>query len=63
MQGSNSRKHRMMAADDLAYFERRAEQEIALAQRAEDSRAVQAHYALANFYLDKIHGKPLPADA
>jgi hypothetical protein len=53
----------MMAADDLAYFQRRAEQEIALAQRAEDSRAVQAHYALANFYLDKVHGKPLPADA
>lgn len=46
-----------MADDEADYYERRAEAEIALAQRAEDSRAVQAHYQLANFYLDRIYGE------
>ena len=46
-----------MAADELAYFEQRAEAEIALAQRAEDARAVQAHYELASAYLDRIYGE------
>jgi hypothetical protein len=45
-----------MAGDDIDYFERRAEAEIALAQRADHARAVQAHYQLATFYLDRIHG-------
>ena len=44
-----------MAADDCAYFEQRAEAELALAQQAQDSRAVQAHYELANAYLEKIY--------
>jgi hypothetical protein len=51
-----------MIANDLAYFERRAEMELELAQRASDARAVQAHYELANFYLDRIHGEPAPAE-
>ncbi len=45
-----------MSRDDVAYFQRRAEDEIALAQRASSSRAVQAHYSLASAYLDRIHG-------
>lgn len=45
-----------MAGDDLQYYERRAEAEIQLAQQAEDSRAVRAHYELASAYLDLIHG-------
>ena len=52
-----------MIADDLAYFERRAEMELELAQRASDTKAVQAHYELANAYLDRIHGEPAPVEA
>jgi hypothetical protein len=44
-------------ADDLDYFEQRAEAEIELAQRAADTKAVQAHYELATLYLDRIHGE------
>ena len=44
-----------MATQDCEYYERRAEAELALAQRARDSRAVQAHYELANAYLEKIY--------
>jgi hypothetical protein len=45
-----------MSKDDLSYYERRAEAEIQLAQRAEHRRVVQAHYELASAYLDLIHG-------
>ena len=45
-----------MSPDDQAYFERRAEAEIALAQAAGHARAVKAHYELASAYLDRIHG-------
>jgi hypothetical protein len=45
-----------MSHEDLDYYERRAEQEIELAQRSASSRAVQAHYQLASAYLDRIHG-------
>ena len=45
-----------MSQDDLNYFERRAEAELALAQRARHARAVKAHYELASAYLDRIHG-------
>lgn len=45
-----------MVADDLEYYEQRAEAELALALAASDSRAVQAHYRLANHSLDRIHG-------
>ena len=47
-----------MPSDDLDYYERRAEAEIALAQRAQHYRAVRAHYELASAYLDRIHGDP-----
>ena len=45
-----------MSPDDRDYYEGRAEAEIALAQRAEHACAVQAHYELASFYLERIHG-------
>ena len=45
-----------MSHADIEYFQRRAEQEIELAQRAGNSRVVQAHYELASAYLDRIHG-------
>ena len=45
-----------MASSDVQYYERRAQAEIELAQRSEDSRAVQAHYDLATAYLEKIYG-------
>lgn len=45
-----------MAAKDVEYYEWRAEQEIALAQRADHARVVWAHYELASAYLDLIHG-------
>lgn len=44
-----------MSHDDQDYFQRRAEAEIELAQRARHRRAVQAHYELASAYLDRIH--------
>lgn len=46
-----------MSHEDVNYYERRAEAQIALAQRSADARAVQAHYQLASAYLDKIHGE------
>lgn len=45
-----------MASVDVEYYERRAEQEIELAQRSGHARAVSAHYQLASAYLDLIHG-------
>jgi hypothetical protein len=45
-----------MSREELDYFERRAETEIDLAQRALHARAVQAHYQMASAYLDLIHG-------
>jgi hypothetical protein len=49
-----------METDDLSYYEQRAEAEIEMAQRARDSRAVQAHYRLATIYLDRIHPQESP---
>jgi hypothetical protein len=46
-----------MTAEELAYFEQRAEAEIEMAQRADHVRVVQAHYELASAYLDRIHGE------
>lgn len=43
-----------MAHDDEAYFRRRAEQELELAQRAIDGAAVHAHYRLAEAYLERL---------
>lgn len=52
-----------MSREDCAYWERRAEQEIKLAQQAEHGHVAQVHYDLASAYLDRIHGanpKPPP---
>jgi hypothetical protein len=45
-----------MSHKDMDYYERRAEAEIELAQRSNDTRAVRIHYELASAYLDLIHG-------
>jgi hypothetical protein len=47
-----------MSHEEIEYYQRRAEAEIALAQRADHARVVQAHYELASAYLDRIHGQP-----
>jgi hypothetical protein len=44
-----------MSPQDREYFERRAEAEIEAAQQAENVAAVQAHYQLATYYLDRVH--------
>ena len=50
-----------MPLKDIDYYQRRAETEIELAQRATTTRAVQIHYELASAYLDRIHGDtPVP---
>jgi hypothetical protein len=40
---------------DIDYYQRRAEQEIVLAQSADHPQAVRAHFLLAGFYLDLVH--------
>ena len=45
-----------MTDEDTCYFERRAEAELELAQRARHPDAVKAHYHLAGFYLDRVYG-------
>ena len=45
-----------MSHEEADYYQRRAEAEIELAQRAHHIRAVQAHYELASAYLDRVHG-------
>ena len=45
-----------MSQEEQEYYERRAEEELALAQAAGHRRAVQVHYELASAYLDRIHG-------
>jgi hypothetical protein len=45
-----------MSPEEVAYYESRAEAEIALAQQAQHARVVRAHYELAAAYLDRIHG-------
>lgn len=47
-----------MQQEDVEYFERRAEQELRLAQLAVHPRVVRAHYFLAGIYLDKVYGGP-----
>jgi len=47
----------------MFYFERRAEAELELAQRATDSRVVKVHYDLATQYLERIYGEEVqPAE-
>lgn len=40
--------------DDVDYLQRRAEQEVAQAQQATNSAAVEAHYKLAEQYLERL---------
>lgn len=51
-----------MCREDHTYYEARAEQEIEAAQKARDVRVVRAHYRLANYYLDLVHGPGLGSD-
>lgn len=44
-----------MNENDVAYFYRRAEAELEMAQIADHPAAVKAHYLLANHYLDSLH--------
>ncbi|HEY6917539.1 MAG TPA: hypothetical protein VI381_07855 [Allosphingosinicella sp.] len=46
-----------MSREEEDYYQRRAEAEIALAQKAVSSGAVQAHYDMATAYLDRIYGE------
>lgn len=41
--------------DDAHYFVRRAEQQLEMAQAAENEQVVSAHYQLANLYLDRAY--------
>jgi hypothetical protein len=50
-----------MAADELSYYEQRAQAELELAQHATHAGAVQAHYEMATAYLDRIHGEEIAA--
>lgn len=43
-----------MSETEASYYERRAEQELELAQRATDPLVVAAHYRLSELYLEKI---------
>jgi hypothetical protein len=52
-----------MSHQDVEYYQRRAEAEIELARQSRSAQAVQAHYQLATFYLDKIHGEAVPEAA
>jgi hypothetical protein len=47
--------------DEPSYFERRAEDELAAAQKATHPRAVRAHYILASHYLDRLYGNEAQA--
>ena len=40
--------------DDLEYFQARAEQELAWAQRASHAAVVAVHYELAERYLERV---------
>ena len=48
-----------MSADDEAYYQRRAEEEVERARRSEDPRIVDFHYRLTELYLDRLYG-PAP---
>ena len=50
---------------DRAYFYKRAETELALAQKAETPAAVKSHYTIANAYLERAWADgepPLPEE-
>ena len=41
--------------DDGEYYEIRAEEELALAQRSDHPAVVRAHFLLAGLYLDRLY--------
>ena len=45
-----------MFADDLSYYQMRAETEVEMAVQATDRRVVQAHYDLSAAYLELAYG-------
>jgi hypothetical protein len=45
-----------MFADDLSYYQMRAEAEVELAVHSTDTRVVQAHYDLSAAYLELAYG-------
>lgn len=47
-----------MSEQDQIYFSKRAEAELLLAQLAEHPKAIDAHYELAQSYLQRIY-KPV----
>ena len=42
--------------NDHAYYYGRAESELQMARKATSPAAVKAHYMLAGYYLDLVHG-------
>jgi hypothetical protein len=56
---TSDQRSRKASERDLAYFQRRAEEELELAQKAQDERAVRSHYQLAAYYLDLVHHQSL----
>ena len=51
-----------MSSEDAVYYEKRAEAQLELAQKAKDGKAVQAHYDLASAYLDRVYAQDLNVD-
>jgi hypothetical protein len=52
---SSPEESRKASERDRAYYQKRAEEELELAQKAQDERAVRSHYELAAYYLDLVH--------
>ncbi len=42
--------------DDVQYYQRRAEEELARAQQAVDPEIVSLHYELAELFLERVSG-------
>jgi hypothetical protein len=47
-----------MTEDEILYYQRRADQELALAGHSDNPRAACAHLALASEYLERVHRSP-----
>lgn len=56
------RGSKAMSDEDRAYFQQRAEAEIALAQKAEHPDAARSHYLLAGYYLDLVHSDAVASE-
>ena len=52
-----------MSRKDPTYYERRAEEQLELAQSSLIPSAVKAHYDLANLYLEKLEAAEAQAEA